>query len=133
MAVHGDITEVRYNHPTLGSGIFFPKANEGNVFDPGGLRNNDDTSMVAGNGSVMFQKNRIAGSFTVLIENDSVSRKDYAKVQALQASSASADYTITHVNGSVWKVTGQPVGAIEVDVNAGTFTLKVVGKTEQIA
>lgn len=133
MAVHGDISEVRYNHPTLGSGIFFPKANEGNVFDPGGLRNNDDTSMVAGNGNVMFQKNRIAASFTVLIENDSVSRKDYAKVQALQASSANADFTITHVNGSVWKVTGQPVGAIEVDVNAGTFSLKVVGRAEQIA
>jgi hypothetical protein len=45
MAVHGDILEVTYNHPTLGSGVFYPKANEGNKFDPGGFRNNDDASL----------------------------------------------------------------------------------------
>lgn len=126
MAAHGDIIEVRFNHPTIGSGVFYPKANEGNTFDPGGIRNNDDANMVTSAGSVMYQKNRAVGSFEVLIENDSRTRLDAEKVVELQTSAEEADWTITHINGSVWKGTGQPVGDVAVDVNAGTFTLKVV-------
>ena len=48
MASHGDITEVTFNHPTIGQGVFFPKANEGNTFDQGGIRTSDDASIISG-------------------------------------------------------------------------------------
>jgi hypothetical protein len=134
MAAHGDLIEVTFNHPTVGSGVFYPKANEGNTFDPGGLRNNDDANMVTGAGDIMFQKNRVVGSFEIVVENDSRTRLDAEKVIELQESADNADWTVTHVNGTVWKGSGQPVGDVAVDVNAGTFTLKVVvGKWEKIA
>jgi hypothetical protein len=124
MATSGDITEVTYSHP-LGSGVFFPKANEGNSFDPGGLRNNDDSSAIAGDGSLMNQKNRVRGSFEVLIENDMNVRNDLEVLTALAESSVPAVWTVSVINGTVWAGTGFIVGDIVADVNAGTIPLKV--------
>lgn len=134
MAAHGDIIEIRFNHPSVGSGVFFPKSNEGNKFDPGGIRNNDDANGITAAGSIMYQKNRVIGSVEAMIENDNQVRLDAEKVAELQKESLEAVWTITMINGTVWKGTGAPVGDVSVDVNAGTFTLKVVsGGFEKIA
>lgn len=126
MASHGDIIEVTYSHPTLGSGVLRPKSNEGNTFQIGGIRNNDDANMITGQGTVMFQKNRIVGSFEIVVENDMNVEQDNLKIAQLQASPVDATWVVSHINGSVYKGVGQPVGDIATDVNAGTFTLKVV-------
>ncbi len=128
MAVHGDIQEVTFNHPTLGSGVFFPKAAEGNTFDPGGLRNSDDANSITGGGSLMIQKNRVRGFFEIMIENDMNVRNDAIVLKELSASPLPADWTVTHINGTVWAGSGVPVGDITPDMNAGTMTLKVVSK-----
>lgn len=127
MAVHGDITEITYSHPTLGSGTFFPKANEGNSFDPGGIRNSDDASMITGNGEMMVQKNRVRGSFEVLVENDMNIREDQLKLTALAESPVPTNWTFSVINGTVWAGAGVIVGDIVADVNAGTIPLKVAG------
>lgn len=125
MAVHGDITEITYNHPTIGSGVFYPKAAEGNTFDPGGIRTSDDANGIAGNGGLIYVKNRVRGFFEVMIENDMNTRNDAEVVKALSASPVEADWTVSVINGTVWSGTGKPVGDINPDVNAGTMTLKV--------
>lgn len=125
MAVHGDITEITYNHPTLGSGTFFPKAAEGNTFDPGGVRNSDDANGIAGDGSIIVTKNRVRGFFEVTIENDMNVRNDAKVIKELSASSQPADWTFSVINGTVWAGSGIPVGDINPDINAGTMTLKV--------
>ena len=125
MATHGDILSVNYSHPTVGSGVFFPKANEGNSFDPGGIRNNDDSSMIAGDGSLMVQKNRVAGGFEITIENDMNTRDDMSVLTALTESSVPATWTVAVINGTVWQGTGVVVGDIVADTNAGTIPLKV--------
>lgn len=132
MAVHGDIIEITYNHPTIGTGVFSPKANEGNTFDVGGIRANDDANMVTGNGSIMWQLNRAIGSFEILVENDYITGNDTLKASLLQADPVDADWTVTHINGNVYKGTGRPVGDLQVDMNAGTFTLKVVAPKWEI-
>jgi hypothetical protein len=76
MAVHGDILEITYNHPTIGSGVLFPKANESTTLDLGGFRNNDDASQVTTSGQLMVQKNRVAGFFEITVENDNNLRND---------------------------------------------------------
>lgn len=125
MAVHGDITEITYNHPVIGQGVFFPKAAEGNTYDTGGIRNSDDASMIAGDGSLIVTKNRVRGFFEVVIENDMNTRNDADIVAQLAADSVPAQYTFSLINGTVWAGSGFPVGDIAPDVNAGTFTLKV--------
>ena len=57
MAVGGDITEITYNHPTIGSGVFYPKAAEDNTFDTGGLRSDDDANMIDGAGNMIDKMN----------------------------------------------------------------------------
>ena len=121
----GDFTEITYSHPTLGSGSFFPKANEGNTLDEGGLRNNDDANQIDGGGNLIVQKNRVRGSFEIVCANDMNTRNDVSKAKALAASPVSADWTISHTNGTVWAGNGTIVGDIQTDTNAGTFTLKV--------
>lgn len=125
MATGGDITEVTYNHPTIGQGSFFPKANEGNTFDPGGIRTADDANMISGSGALIAQKNRVRAHFEILIENDMNIRNDASVVAQLAADPVAADWTVSIINGTVWGGTGFPVGDIAPDVNASTFTLKV--------
>jgi len=125
MAVHGDITEITYNHPTIGQGVFYPKANEGNTLDTGGIRTADDASQIAGDGSIIAQKNRVRASFECLLEDDQNVRNDADKAKKLAADPVPAEYTVSIINGTVWSGSGFPVGDIQTDVNAGTFTLKV--------
>jgi len=129
MAVHGDIIEVTYNHPTLGSGVFYPKAAEGNTFDPGGIRTSDDANGIAGDGSLIVTKNRTRAFFEVMIENDMNIRNDVQVIQSLAANSVPAEYTISIINGTVWAGSGFPVADIAPDVNAGTMTLKIAAGT----
>ncbi len=125
-AVGGDIIEVTYNHPNLGSGIMFPKAGEDSTFDPGGFVENDDAQMVDGGGNMISQKTRKRWSFEGTIAND-FSDKTIEKIQALANSPVAAEWTFSHINGTVYGGTGMPVGDIAVNGNAATFTLKVSG------
>ena len=123
--VAGDCLEIRVSHPKLGEHVFYPKANEGNTFDPGGIRTNDDASMVSGDGQGIWQKNRVLGYFEALVANDMTTRKDWMFAKKLAGSPVEGSYTISFINGTTWGVNGMPVGDIAPDTNAGTFTLKV--------
>ena len=125
MAVHGDFIEITYNHPTIGSGVLFPKANESNTIDLGGFRNNDDASQVTSAGQLMIQKNRVVGFFEVTVENDHNVRNDLQRIVDLSGAAAQAEWTVQLINGAVYAGTGVPVGDLQVDTNTGTFTLKV--------
>lgn len=127
MAVGGDITEITYNHPTIGSGVVFPKSAEDNTFDKGGFRSNDDANMIAGNGEMIDQLNQVRWSVETTIAWDMNSRDDLEKLTLLAASPVQADWTFTHINGTVHGATGKPVGDLSGNGNAATFSLKVSG------
>jgi len=95
MAVGGDITEITFDHPTIGSGSFFPKANEGNTFKPGGIMANDDANQVGGDGEMIVQLNRTLGHFEVLCVNDMNIRDDISKAQELQGDPVNTDFTVS--------------------------------------
>lgn len=121
----GDITEVTWNHPTLGAGQFFPKANEGNTLDLGGFRNNDDDAQIDGAGELILQKNRKRGTIEIVCADDMRTREDSQKAVELAESEEVAEWTITHISGAVFKGTGAIVGDIQTDLNAATFTMKI--------
>lgn len=127
MAVGGDIIEVTYNHPTLGTGTFYPKSGEDSTFDTGGFRSNDDANMIDGGGNMIDQMNQVRPFFEVTIANDQNTREDAVKIAALAASPVLADWTISVINGTVWGMKGKPVGDIQPNVNQATMTLKVSG------
>ncbi len=125
MAKGGDIREITYNHPTVGQGVFLPKAGENSTIDLGGFRNVDDASMITASGEMMQQKNRVRGGFECLCSDNWLTRKDSEIAKLLATSEVDADWTIEHINGTVYGCTGHIVGDIQTDTNAGTFTIKV--------
>ena len=132
--VGGDITEIACNHPTLGDFRFYPKANESFTLDPGGIRNADDANNVTGDGSAIWQKNRVLWSMEGPIAVDLLGAKEMTDVPKLMESSEEGTWTVTHISGAIWRGTGMPVGDFNVDSNSVNSTLKVAGggKMEKI-
>lgn len=127
MAVGGDIIEITFNHPTIGSGRVFPKSAEDSTFDLGGFRSSDDANMIDGAGNMIDQLNRVRPFFEVVVAWDMNLAEDLEKLTALAADPALGDWTVTHINGTVYGMTGKPVGDLSGNGNAATFTLKVAG------
>ncbi len=123
----GDFIQITVNHPDLGEHVYYPKSNEGNGMDPGGIRTADDANSISGDGEPIFQMNRVRGYFEIVVANDSNVRNDADFTAQLMASPKTGDWTFSHINGVVWGMNGKPVGDIQPDTNASTFTLKVSG------
>ena len=131
-AIAGDIIEVRYAHPTLGSGVFYPKSGEGSTFDYGGFRRADDAQMMDGSGAAIKQFNRTMPFFEVTVANDDNTREDLSRATALAGSPVDATWTIAHFSGAIYQLQGSPVGDLQGELNDGTFTLKVSGSNQAI-
>jgi hypothetical protein len=127
MAVGGDILEIKWQHPTLGSGVFFPKANEDSTFGLGGFTSNDDQSMIDGGGNMIDQITRKRWFVEIVCSWDQVLNNELLSAQNLQKDPVLANYTISHVSGAVWQGTGKPVGDVQGNGNQATFTLKISG------
>jgi hypothetical protein len=125
--VSGDIIEITFNHPTIGTGTFFPKAGEDSTFDPGGFRGNDDANLVDGGGRTIRQLNRVRWSYEGDITWDMNNTNEVELINQLAASPVEATWTISHINGTVWGGKGAPVGDVQGNGNNGTITLKIAG------
>ena len=125
--IGGDIIEVTFNHPTIGTGTLFPKSAEDSTYNLGGFRSNDDNQGITGSGDMIDQINMNRWSFGIACAWDMNTRDDLDKISLLAASPVLADWTITHVNGVVHGGKGKPVGDYEGNGNAATFDLKVAG------
>jgi len=125
---HGDIKEITYNHPTIGSGRFRPKSGEGNTYNLGGFANNDDANSISSGGDLIMTKNRVRAMLEAVIVNSTAEgeESDANIVRQLQESPVPSDWTFTTQANAVYSGSGFPVGEIAPDLNAGTFTMKVV-------
>lgn len=129
MASGGDIIEITYNHPTLGTGVFYPKAGEDNSYYPGGVLTSSDANMITGAGDPIWQQNRSRGYFVATVANEQNSKQDMEKVIELSGHPEPADWTFTVINGVVYGGKGKPVGDYEGNINQSTFSLRVEGGT----
>lgn len=127
MPTGGDLIEITYNHPTVGSGVIFAKASEDNTFDLGGFNSSDDQNMIDGGGNMIDQMNRKRWKVSVLVSNDMNTRTELEKIEAIVASPLQADWTFSHVNGTIYAGTGKPVGDKELNVNQSTVPLTISG------
>jgi len=122
----GDITEITYNHPTIGSGVIFCKSNEDGTLELGGYRSNDDDNSSTGNGKMIDQMNFRRASFECPpIAWDMTDVDEQQKLVALAESTVLADWTIDHISGKIWGGKGKPVGDIPGSTNTAQITLKL--------
>jgi hypothetical protein len=126
-AIGGDIIEITFNHPTLGTGILLPKAAEDSTYDLGGIRATDDKQGITGSGEAIYQMNNSRWQFGCPVSWNMNSRDDLQKVIDMAESPLDADWTITHINGVVHGGKGRPVGDYEGNGNAATFDLLIQG------
>lgn len=124
MATGGDIIEVTYNHPTLGTNIFSPKAAEDSTYELGGFKGNDDANMISGSGKNIRQLNQIRWFFEIVYTWED---GDLERMSDLAGDTVEAEWTFTHKNGTVYRGFGAPVGDIQGNGNAATFTAKISG------
>lgn len=125
----GDCLEITCQH-TLGEFRFSPKANEGFDLDPGGIRADDDASMVTSNGQNMNKLNRVKWSVEGPIAVDMISGNELTNIKTLSAHPEDGVWTISFISGTIYKGKGRPVGDISTNTNEGTMPLKLSGGGE---
>jgi hypothetical protein len=123
----GDIIEISYNHPTVGSGVLSPKASEDNEYDLGGVRTNDDDQMITSKGEAIYSMTNKRWSASAVVASDMNIRKEYEKMSAMNSSIDEATWSFLHINGTVYKGKGKVVGDLKLNVNKSTFSFKVAG------
>lgn len=127
MATGGDILEITFNHPTIGSGTIYAKSAEDSSFDPGGFRSSDDANSIDGGGNMIDSINRTRWSLETVVAWDMNIAGELDKLIELAGSPVLADFTISHINGTTWGGTGKPVGDLKGNGNKATFPLKLAG------
>lgn len=127
MPVGGDILEISWNHPTLGSGKFNPKAAEDSVLDLGGFVSSDDANMIDGGGNMIDQINQKRWRLECTAAVDTNIDLTLERLQALQADPQQATWTISHINGSVYAGKGKPVGDLAANWNQTTCKVTLGG------
>lgn len=127
MTVGGDIIEITYNHPDLGSGVVYPKAGEKSTYFIGGITTASDESSVDGSGKPIRKMNRTLGFFESMVANDQNDKQEFEKVIAMSGNPKPADWTFTIINGAVYAGSGFPVNVKEADINDATFKLRIEG------
>lgn len=123
---HGDILEVTFNHPVIGSGVLSPKSAEESQYDLGGFRSEDDSNGITGNGKMIDKMVNTRWMFEMPVAWDNT-EETLEKLVSLAASPIPADWTISSINGSVYSGTGKPVGDIVGNGANGTIQVKVSG------
>lgn len=126
----GDVLEITYNHPSIGSGVIFCKSNEDSNLDLGGFMSNDDANSIASNGRIIDQINRKRGSFESTIAYDMTDNDELDKLKQLQASPILADWTISSITGEIWGGKGKPVGDLVGNLNTALISLKIAFEGE---
>jgi len=126
-AVGGDITKISFTHPTLPGATFFPKANEDSTFDLGGLRTDDDMNNVDGSGTMIKKITRNLWMVEATIAGDMNTSQELEALAALSGNPLDATWTVSHVNGAVYKGAGAVVGDVQLNANNATIKLKIAG------
>lgn len=123
----GDIVEITCNNPVIGSIIIKPKAAEDSMYDPGGIRTNDDANSIDGGGNAIYVKNRVRPYFSVKIGWDMINNDELGYLQAETQEPTESTWTFTNINGVIYSLNGKQVGDLVGNGNSSTIDLKIAG------
>lgn len=123
----GDVLSATCLHPVEGTLTLKVKAAEDNNFDLGGVRGVDDKSMLASDGTNVrvLNNNRWEVKLTVLWDMNSA--LELETLNKIAASPVEGVWTIPHINGSIYRGQGAPVGDLSANVNNVNVPLTLQG------
>lgn len=127
MFTGGDILEISYKHPTLGSGTWFPKSGEDLTVDPGGYRSEDKEDGVTGDGQMIDTINRKRWMCEGSVAWDMASQDELQQASKIGGNPLMADWTFTHINGTIWGGKGKIVGEVKGSSKDSTMKIKIAG------
>lgn len=125
--VGGDLIEATYNHPTLGTGVFYFKGSEDGTFNLGGFTSNDDNAMVDGAGNMIDVINQKLWSVEGTISWDMNEGGSLQELQTLSGNPEPSDWTFSHSNQTVYVGNGKPVGDMAGNTGQATMAIKIQG------
>lgn len=132
--VGGDITEITFNHPTLGSGVLFVKSDEDSELDLGGYRSADEEKGIATNGDMIDTMTLSRWMASATLASDLTDANHLKKVTDMASHPLPASWSVSHISGAVYRGNGKPVGDVKQAVKGSTLPLKISGggKMEKI-
>jgi len=125
--IAGDITQVTYNHPTLGTGTFYPVANTDNTFNTGTFKKDDNKNGIDGGGRAIVQMSRQRWQFKCTISWDMNNTEEMETISAMMNNPEPATWTVSHINGSIYNGVGHAVGDNDANGNTAQIDLMVQG------
>lgn len=120
----GDIIELKAEHPTLGSFVFEPKANEDTESNRGGIRINDDDNGITAAGTIILSGSYTRPYLQVTLANNDESEK-YMTDWAESMEEATVTYTL--ISGDVYRGKAIPVGDLKPSTLNATMQVKIAG------
>lgn len=131
----GDITEITYNHPTIGSGVLLVKSDEDSELDLGGYKSSDEDKGVDSGGNMIDTMTNSRWKATAVIAGDLMGREEIEKLQQLTENSVLGTFTISHISGATYQGVGKPVGDVKQSLKNATIalTLSGGGKLKKVA
>lgn len=127
--IAGQLTQITFNHPTLGTGTFAPKSSDDSTINLGGIRSDSGVTDIAGDGQAIRKMNlhRWMVDTTIAFDSTAKSKSGLALLSALAADPAEANWKFTHVSGSVYSGSGFPVDVVDGNLGAATIKIKFEG------
>jgi hypothetical protein len=122
----GDIQEITYNHPTLGSGTFKPIAGEDFSINLGGRRGLDEVVLTS-DGEAIHKVQNMPWSMEGPVRWAATIGLDMEKLAGLSGDLEDTNWTIQLISGEIYGGIGRPVGDIVGSSKDGQIPLKVVG------
>ncbi|MBX2906181.1 MAG: hypothetical protein KF744_09095 [Taibaiella sp.] len=126
----GDVREITWNNPVLGSGRLLFKSGCSSQYNLGGYRSEDADDGVDSGGNMIDTMTNTRWSF----ETDNVAwsmlESNRMELEAMVACAGvveTTDFTITSINGVVYAGNGKPVGNPIGDGKSSTFSIKLAG------
>jgi hypothetical protein len=124
----GDLKEVRFNNPDVGSGKFSSKSGETHTLMLDYYRTDDDDTNIDSSGNLLNLKSLKPGAYEFTIVNDerNPNRQELETLVALSGSFTDTTWSFTSVNGIAYTATGNVVGDISLDRSKATISGKVM-------
>lgn len=126
MAVAGDVKEITFNHPTLGSGTLKPISGEDFTLSLGGFKTLDE-DVITSDGEKIDKITNSAWMAEGSVRWASQTGLDLEKIKNLSGSTDNSDWTFELMDGSIYGGFGKPVGDIQGSTKDGTISIKLTG------
>lgn len=127
----GDTPEITCNHPTLGMFSFEGYGGEDWTYNKSNKVADDDDAAIGANGTFIDKRTSTRDSVSGPVAG-SPGDNTFENLVLLQSDTVLGVWTVANANGSVYKLTGKPVGQIAMSAMDSKIALKIAGSNLQI-